>query len=189
MASRQIGLKDVYFAKLTKDDDTGVTYSIPAKVAGAINAKISPKTSSEKIYSDDSVEEIINTFDSIDVEVEVNALDLTSRALLQGITTANGELLETTSDIAPEGALLFRSKKSNGKYRYVALYKGKFELVEDEYATQADKIESKTPKLKGSFYARNHDGAWRFTLDEDATGASTTKMAAWFTAVQESGTE
>lgn len=185
---RQIGLKDVYFAKITKDDETGVTYGTPSKIAKAINAKITPKNTSEKLYSDDTIEEIISKYDSTDVEIEVSDLSLESRALLQGISTANGELLESDSDSAPEGALMFRSKKTNGKYRYVVLYKGKFELVEDEYATQTDKIETKTPKIKGSFYARAKDGAWRFTLDEDETGASTSKISNWFKTVQEAGT-
>lgn len=183
---RQIGLRDVYFAKLTKDDATGVTYATPVRIARAINAKISPKTASEKFYSDDSVEEVINTFDSIDVEIEVNQLTLSSRALLQGITIgANGELIEKDSDLPPEGALLFRSKKSNGAFRYVALYKGKFQLVEDEYGTITDSVEGKTPTLSGSFYARVNDGVWRYTVDSDETGAPTAKMTAWFTTVQQ----
>jgi len=57
-------------------------------------------------------------------------------------------------------------------------------LGEDEYSSKADKIDSKTPKLKGVFYARE-DGKWRFSLDENVTGASAVKTAAWFTAVQE----
>ena len=181
---RTIGLKDVYFAKQLTDTTAGATYSAPVKIARAINAKVTPKVNSEKWYSDDTVEEIVSAFDSIDVEFEMNDLDLTSRALLQGITTSNGELVESTSDIAPVGALLFRSLMSTGKYRYVVLYKGKFEQVEDEYETKADKISSKTPKLKGSFYARE-DGKYRFTIDENETGASSTKISAWFTAVQE----
>lgn len=185
---RQIGLKDVYFAPITKDDNTGVTYGNPVKIARAINAKITPKTLSEKMYSDDGIEEIISKYDSTDVELELSDLSLASRALLQGITIANGELVESESDIAPEGALMFRSKKTNGKYRYVVLYKGKFEVVEDEYATQTDKIETKTPKIKGSFYGRAKDGKWRFTLDEDETGASVSKISNWFETVQEPGT-
>lgn len=181
---RTIGLKDVYFAKQLTDTASGATYDAPVKIARAINAKVTPKVNSEKWYSDDSVEEIVTAFDSMDVEVEMNDLPLESRALLQGISTANGELVESTSDIAPVGALMFKALMSTGKYRYVVLYKGKFEQVPDEYDTKADKIASKTAKLKGSFYARE-DGKYRFTLDENVTGASSTKIGAWFTTVQE----
>jgi len=181
---RTIGVKDLYFAPQLTDTIAGATYSAPFKIARAINVKISPKTSSDKWYSDDSLEEVVGMFDSIDVEIEANDLTYEIRAKLQGITTQNGELVETSNDIAPVGALMFRALTSTGKYRYVILYKGKFELGEDEYSSKADKIDSKTPKLKGVFYARE-DGKWRFSLDANATGASATKTAAWFTAVQE----
>lgn len=186
--SRQVGLRDIYFAELTKDDATGVTYATPVKLERGINAKISPKSNSEKLYSDDAVEDIINTFDSVDVEIELNQLSIASRSKLQGSTVVSGTLLENKDDIAPFGALGFRSKKVNGKYRYVWLYKGKFELASDEYATEEDKPKTQSAKLKGTFVARDNDGNWRLIADEDETGVSTTLISAWFTAVQEQPT-
>jgi hypothetical protein len=37
--ARQIGLRDIHIAVLTKDDSTGVTYSTPEKLERAISAK------------------------------------------------------------------------------------------------------------------------------------------------------
>lgn len=187
--ARQIGLKQFTIATLTKDDGTGVTYGTPQTLERAINAKISPKSNSEKFYSDDSVEEIVTSFDSIDVEIELNQLSLASRALLQGASVVKGTLLETKDDIAPTIALGFKSKKSNGKYRFVWLYKGSFEITEDEYTTEEDKANGKTAKLKGTFYAREYDGAYRLMLDEDETGVDATTLANWFTAVQDQPVE
>lgn len=181
--SRQIGLKQFTIALLKTDDATGVTYDTPITLERAISAKISPKQNSEKQYSDDNMEEIISSFDSIDVEIEVNQLSLTSRALLQGAKVVKGVLLETKNDIAPVIALGFKSKKSNGKYRYVWLYKGSFELTEDDYETEEDKPKAQTAKLKGTFYARENDGAFRIILDEDEIDADATTLTGWFTAV------
>lgn len=186
--ARQIGLKDIHIALLTKDDSTSVTYETPVKLERSISAKITPKTASEKLYSDDAVEEVINSFDSIDVEIELNQLSIESRTKLQGAKVVKGVLLETKDDIAPTLALGFKSKKSNGKYRYVWLYKGSFDLVADEYNTEEDKVKSQTAKLKGTFYARENDGAYRLIADEDATGIDTTMISAWFTTVQEQPT-
>ena len=180
---RQIGLRDIHIALLKTDTDEETTYDAVEKLERAITAKLTPKSSSEKVYSDDEVEEVLSKFDSCDIAVETNQLTLKSRAKLQGAELVNGELIEKSTDIAPEVAIGFRSKKSNGKYKYVWLYKGKFELVEDEYATETDKIESKTPKLKGTFYSRKSDNAWRLTLDEDEEGASTTRIQSWFKTV------
>lgn len=185
---RQIGLKDIHIAVLTKDDNEGVTYEVPTKLERSISAKISPKTSSEKFYSDDSVEEVVNAFDSIDVEIELNQLSIASRALLQGAKVVKGVLVETKNDVAPVLALGFKSKKSNKKYRYVWLYKGSFELTEDEYATEEDKANGKTAKLKGTFYARENDGAYRLMADEDETEIDKATIDGWFTKVAEQPT-
>ncbi|MCT4543487.1 MAG: phage tail protein [Vallitalea sp.] len=183
--ARQIGLKDIHIAILKKDDSTGIEYETPIKLERAIDAKLSPKISSEKLYSDDNLEEIVQIFDSIDVEIGLNQLSLESRALLQGSKLVKGTLLETKSDIVPTLALGFKSKKGNGRYRYVWLYKGKFEMTSDEYETETDKVKTSTASLKGSFYARDNDGAYRFFLDEDAKDVDTATKYVWFDSVQE----
>lgn len=185
---RQIGLENLTVAKITKDEASEITYAQPVKLERSIKAKISPKTSSEKLYSDDSVEDILNNFDSCDVEIELNQLTIASRALLQGSKVIDGMLIENKDDIAPDIALGFRSKKSNGKYRYVWLLKGKFEHTEDEYETIGEKATPKTNTLKGSFYSRA-DGNWRIMEDEDAETVNPATIKAWFTNVPEIPTE
>lgn len=181
--ARQIGLRDIHIALLTKDDNTGVTYEVPSKLERAISAKLTPKSNSENIYSDDTVEDVITAFEGVDVEIEINQLSLESRAKLQGSKVVTGVLIESKDDIPPTIALGFRSKKNNGKYRYVWLLKGKFELASDEYDTEGEKPQPKSAKLKGTFYARNYDGNYRFIADEDAVGVDQTLIVGWFTAV------
>jgi len=95
---RQIGLKDIHIATVTKDDGTGATYGVPEKLERAVSAKISPKVNSENIYSDDIVEDVISAFDSVEVEIELNQLSLTSRATLQGAKVVKGVLIESKDD-------------------------------------------------------------------------------------------
>lgn len=116
---RQIGFRDTHIAVQTKDDNTGATYDAPVKLERAICAKIPPKSNSDNIYSDDSVEDIITAFEGVDVEIEVNQLLLESRVKLQGAKVVKGVLIENKDDIAPNIALGFKSKKNNEKYRYV----------------------------------------------------------------------
>lgn len=187
--ARQIGLRDIHIALLTKDDNTGVTYATPTKLERAISAKLSPKVNSENIYSDDTVEDVISAFDSIEVEIELNQLTLTSRATLQGASVVTGVLIESKSDLAPTLALGFKSKKHNGKYRFVWLLKGKFELAADEYDTEAEKPAPKSAKLKGTFYSRDYDGNYRFIADEDEVDIDPAIIAAWFTAVPDEPVE
>lgn len=183
--ARQIGLRDIHIAVLKSDDNTGVTYDPPIKLERAISAKISPKSNSENIYSDDSVEDVITAFDGVDVEIEVNQLSLTSRAELQGAKVVKGVLVENKDDIPPTIALGFKSKKNNGKYRFVWLLKGKFELAADEYDTEAEKPKAQSAKLKGKFYSRESDGNYRFIADEDQQEIEQSIITSWFTAVPE----
>ena len=181
--ARQMGLKDIHIAILTEDIASGATYETPEKLERAISAKLSPKSNTENIYSDDSVEDVIAAFEGVDVEIEVNQLSLASRAKLQGAKVVKGVLIENKDDIPPTIAIGFKSKKTNGKYRYVWLLKGKFELSSDEYDTEAEKPNPKSAKLSGKFYARDFDGNYRFIVDEDGTGVDASIVSSWFTKV------
>jgi len=181
--ARPVGLKDVSFAKLVTDTKTSATYEAVKKYERSINAKITPKSNSENTYSDDNVEDVITSFAQVDVEIELNQLSTATRAFLQGSKVIKGILIETKNDIAPYLAMIFKSKKSDGSYRYVCLYKGKFEISSDEYATQEDKIKTQTAKLKGTFMCREFDEAYRLMADSSDPDVEVEDLETWFTTV------
>jgi phi13 family phage major tail protein len=181
MPGVQIGLRDLHYAALTKDDDTGVTYGTPVPIAGAINAKISPKVNTSTLFTDDGPDEVSSALGEIEVELSVKDLDLATQAVLLGHTVGTDKvMLKKADDVAPYVAVGFKSLKSNGKFRYVWLYKGKFKLPEQEYKTKQDTPEFQVPVITGTFVKRQNDGAWQAIGDEDDTGFSGT---GWFTAV------
>jgi len=183
---RQIGLKNIYTAKVLTDPVDGTTtYEAPRKLERSIKANIKPKVSTAKLYSEDSMEDVMTLFDSADVSIELNQLSLSSRAYLQGSKVIKGQLVENKDDIPPTLAFGFQSRKTNGKYRYIWLYKGSFSLGDDTYETQADKIKDQTASLSATFYARDSDGNWRTIADNDEANIDLAKIAAWFTAVAE----
>lgn len=173
----KIGMKDLYFAKLTKDDATGVTYEAPKLIAGAISAKVSPKSDTQTLYADDGAFETASQLSEITVELELADLPLQVQADLLGHTVTNGVLEAKNTDQAPYVAIGFRSLKSNGKYRYYWLLKGKFEIPDDESQTKEDKTKFQTAKIKGTFVCRLYDGKWKLVGDEDEQGFSAT---GWF---------
>lgn len=182
--ARPIGLKDVSFAKLLTDVvGKETTYDAVKKYERSISAKVTPKTNSENTYSDDNVEDVITNFSEVDVEIELNQLSTATRAFLQGSKIIKGILIENKDDIAPYVAMIFKSKKSDGSYRYVCLYKGKFQLAEDDYATQEDKIKTQTAKLKGTFICRDFDGNYRLMTDSSDPGIVIADLETWFTTV------
>lgn len=92
--------------------ESDVTYEKTEKLERAKSTKLSSKSNTENIYSDDTVEDVIAAFEGIDVEIELNQLSIASRAKLQGSKVEKGMLIENKSDIAPTIAY--------GSYRFIA---------------------------------------------------------------------
>jgi len=65
----------------------------------------------------------------------------------------------------------------------VWLLKGSFELTDDSYETETDKVKDQTASLNGTFYARDYDGNYRIIADSDAAGFTPEIASGWFTAV------
>lgn len=153
--SRRCGLRDIYLAKVTKNATDGYVAGTPFKFARAIKAKITDNYNSEKIFSDDGTEDIVNTYQGTTIELEVNALAPQDRAALWNRLWAEGYLVEASEDNPVELALGFRTRQLNGKYEFVWYYCGKFDQGQDEeYNTIEDKKNAVTSTIKASFYER-----------------------------------
>lgn len=188
--SRTKSFRDIYVAPVTQNDATAYAAGTPVKLARAISGKVSDKFSVEKIYSDDGVEDTVETYEGTDVEFEVNSLAPQDKAMLFGHLYEKGWLVKNKDDKAPEVAVGYRAKKLNGKYEFVWLYVGTFgQGYDDNYQTQEDKVTTQTATLKGSFYERACDGNFEIQVDESNLLAEHTDAAAaiknWFGKVQE----
>ena len=195
---RYCGLRDVYVAKVTQNDTEGYTAGTPVKMARAIKAKISDKFTSEKLYSDDGVEGMLQAYEGTDVELEVNTLAAADRAVFFGQAYLNGFLLKSAEDEAPEVALGYRVRRLNGKFDFVWMYCGRFaQGNEENYETEAASKTAQTNTVKGEFYQREKmdkvDGKdvhlYEVRVDEsnlatEDTGAAAA-IKAWFGKVQE----
>lgn len=188
--SRRVGLKDIHVALVTKNDATGYTAGTPIKLARAISAKVSDKFSSEKLYSDDAVEETATNYEGTEIEMDVNALTPAEKAMLFGHMYEKGYLVKGKDDKPNEIAFGYRVKRLNNKYDFVWYYSGKAsDGMEETNETKAEKVSTQTDTVKLSCYAREYDGNFSCSVDEsnlitedtDATSA----IADWFSKVQE----
>lgn len=189
MAGTRVGLRDVYFAKLIKDDATGATYETPIKVGKAIEASVSPNTNSETLNADDGPSEIETAFGGTEIEIGVDQLSHDVQALLLGHSVnADGVLEKKATDEAPYGALLFRAQVSGGGYKLYAFYKGKFQPQEESFATKTDSPEFQTDTITGTFMRREFDEVWSRSVYTKGEGVSQTVVDNWFKAVYEPST-
>ena len=173
--STRIGVENLVYAKMTSE---GV-YSAPVSIAPAIKVGIKTKVDSSKLFGDDTTQEITSTVSELGLDLEVTSLNLAVLADLLGHTfdVVNGVITHSNSDVAPYVAVGFKSVKSNGKYRYIWLLKGKFEEGSEDFETKEEKIKYQTPKISGTFVCRS-DGNFRFTADEDEGAVTSTFLSA-----------
>lgn len=198
--SRLCGLKDIYIAEVSVNNGTTYTAGTPAKLARALSAKVSDKFTTEKIYSDDSVEDIVEQYEGTEIDFSVNTLAPQDYAKLYENLYKNGFLLKAAGDGAKEIAIGWRAKKRNGKYEFTWYYCGKLERPEMNYESQEDKTKTQTSSLKGTFYARQKedtlDGKKKNLyaiqvdesnlMEEDTTAEEAIEN--WFSKVQEFST-
>ena len=194
MATR-IGCDNLVYAIQTTEDTatTAPVYAAPKAAPGVMSVNINPNASQETLFADDGPMETATTLGKIDVEIKKNELTTENKADLLGHTIdGNGGLVYGDSDVPPFVAIGFRSLKSNGNYRYVWLYKGKFTDPEDQNETKGDSINFQADTIKGQFVKLNYPVTvggkkirmWKCELDGDSSGASEDAMSTWFDSVK-----
>ena len=192
MATR-IGCDNLVYALMTTEDTTEAApaYAEVKPAAGVMSLNINPNGAMETLFADDGPMDTASTLGRIEVEIQKNELTSEQKADLLGHEIdGNGAVVYSDSDVPPWVAIGFRTLKSNGKYRYVWLYKGKFTEPEDNNETKGDSINFQADTISGQFtklnYAYTVNGKkkrpWKYELDGDSADAKATVMESWFEA-------
>ena len=187
--SRIIGCKNLHIAELTKDDATGVQWKTPEPVKSLISISIADQKENVTFYSDDTVEEVIPTFGSKEVSIELGYLTPEVEAMISGNTYEDGVYTQSANATAKEFALLFSAPLSKGGERRVCLFKGVLGRDESAYQGKAESVESSNVTLSGIFMPLQYDGTVERrvdTSDAQLTGEGKTLSDAWFTTVPHS---
>ena len=193
MATR-IGCDNLVYAIMTTEDTTEAApvYGTPKAAPGVMSVNINPNSSQATLFADDGPMEVASTLGNIDVEIQKNALTTENKADLLGhAVDANGALVYGADDTPPWVAIAFRTLKSNGKYRYVWMYKGRFSEPEDQNETKGDSINFQADTIKGQFtrislpYEINGKKRrpWKYDIDEEDSEVSSSAITGWFNAV------
>lgn len=179
-----IGLKNIYYAKLTKDDTTGATYETPKKIGNAISVDIKTNSNTAKLYGDDMAVASNTTILDSTVTIETTDIPMEDRAILLGHTVHNetGLITAKGSDSPPYVAILFESDTHDGKTRYYKWLKGKFAPTQETINTRGENLEYQTPKMEATFVARQYDGAYEMIADSD-NSLSESLISSWYESV------
>lgn len=186
----KIGCDNLHYALLTTDTNAELTYAKPVAMPGVMTIGITPNTDSQTAFYDDGPGEVATSLGAIEVSIEKNALSAQEKSVLLGHQLdSNGAVIYGAEDVPPFVALGFRNLRTDGTYRYVWLYKGKFQEPEDSSATKGDSIEFQNESITASFVKVNKTytvGAktvrpWKSEIFESGTNTATCNK--WFTNV------
>ena len=181
------GLKNVYYALLTKDDDSGVTYGTPKKLGHARKASITKETETVNVYGDNMAVATRTRLKSLGLSIETTDIPIEDQARLlgHGYSTVTGVMTAKGDDSAPYVAILFEATKMTGGSIFYKLAKGKFAESNEEMSTQEENMSPSSPSMEGTFIAREYDGVV-YTKADSAESISATVTSGWYTSVEDS---
>lgn len=184
MGYSQIGLDFLHYAILTQDNSSGVAYQTPVHVPNVMKIGVDPSGSVDVQYADDGPAETVSQTGAVKVNISLKDLPLEDQAAFLGHAIVGGVMVQKTTDIPPEVAMLFRSRKTNGHYRYIKLLKGRFAVPKTDYETKGEKAAFQNPSIEGTFLRRNYDNEYQKIGDADAAGWVESTGTTWFDAVE-----
>ena len=171
-----IGCKDVVFAKMLTDTNSGTTYETEIFSApGVIEVGLTAQITNENLAADDvPLYEVFNSLDGFELSLNLASLGSDGKAYLLGNKIDNnGVLVEASDDDAPYVAMGFKTARSDGSEDYVWLTKGKFAQSDSTYRTrEKGQMNWQTPTLKATFMPRISDNRIRFTVNNKDTKAA-----------------
>ena len=172
-----IGLKNLYYAVISSDTDSGTTYGTPVKLGNAVSVDINPSINKTQLHGDDMAVATDIAFGEVTVTIETTDISLSNMASLLGSAYTSDSLTAASSDNAPYVGISFESLKHDGGVRCVKLLKGKFAPSQETINTKGENLEYQVPKIEGTFVARQSDGAWKIIKDV----ASESDASTWHT--------
>lgn len=184
--SSTVGLKNMVLAPLIEDTEAATTYGTLQKVAGAIEASITPENSDPDIqYYDDVEGDVLYPDPELSFKTKLADLPLIIQEMIfSNKIDDNGVLVRTASDKPGYFAVGFMSEKASGKYRYVWLYKVRAKPVTENYQTkEGATVTRQTGEVEWTAIKRTSDGRYQAVADEGENGFSTATAATFLESV------
>ncbi len=184
--SSTVGLKNMVIAPVTADTETSTTYGDLQRVAGAIEATITPENNDPDIQFFDDVEgDVLYPDPELTFKTKLADLPLIVQEMIfSNKIDDNGVLIRTANDKPGYFAVGFMSEKANGTYRYVWLFKVRAKPVTETYATkEGTSITRQTGEVEWTAIKRTSDGRYQAVADEGENGFTAEKAAAFLNTV------
>ena len=135
------GIDSLYVAEVTKDENTtdGYTCETPIYLAPVAEVAKSTDSASEAHYYDNKAMIVVNSESADKITITM------APPILEKLAKITGKSFDATTGMMVDGerqnkyfAIMYRTKGTDGKYRYVSRLKGTFSIPEDDNQTEND---------------------------------------------------
>ena len=171
MAEQQIfeyrGVDKFYFAEVTKDDDTGYTCGTPVHIPVQEVGKTTD-SSSEAHYYDNKAMIVVNSesADTISLVLAPPALEQLAEMIGKSFDETTGMMVDSPRQ-NKYFAIMYRTKGTDGHYRYCSRLKGQFNIPDETNATENDGTETNNVTFEFTGIYTEHE----FTKGKYVNGA------------------
>lgn len=161
MANEQIfefrGVDNFYFAEVTKDDAEGYACGTPTHIPVQEIGKTTD-SSSEAHYYDNKAMIVVNSesADTITLTIAPPALDVLAKLIGKTYDPNTGMLIDSPRQ-NKYFAIMYRTKGTDGGYRYVSRLKGQFNIPEETVTTENDGTDTSNTQIEFTGIYTEHE--------------------------------
>ena len=151
------GVDKFYFAEVTKDDATGYACSTPIHIPVQEIGKTTD-SASEAHYYDNKAMIVVNSesADTISLVLAPPALDKLAAMIGKSFDASTGMMVDSPRQ-NKYYAIMYRTKGTDGGYRYVSRLKGQFNIPEETNATENDGTDTNNTTIEFTGIYTEHE--------------------------------
>lgn len=151
------GVDNFYFAEVTKDDSTGYTCGTPIHIPVQEVGK-STDSSSEAHYYDNKAMIVVNSesADTISLVLAPPALETLAQLIGKSFDSTTGMMVDSPRQ-NKYFAIMYRTKGTDGGYRYVSRLKGQFNIPEETVQTEDDGTDTTNTSIEFTGIYTEHE--------------------------------
>ena len=143
------GVDNLYIAEVLTDDDNNFVCDTPIHLAPVAEVSKATDSSNEAHYYDNKAMIVINSEGPDNISITMAPPILEKLALIIGKTfdSETGMLIDSPR-VERYFALMYRTKGTDGKYRYVSRLKGQFNIPDETSATEDDSTDANNTQVE-----------------------------------------
>lgn len=151
------GVDKFYFAEVTQDDAEGYVCSTPIHIPVQEVGK-STDSASEAHYYDNKAMIVVNSesADTITLTLAPPALNELAQLIGKSFDATTGMMVDSPRQ-NKYFAIMYRTKGTDGAYRYVSRLKGQFNIPEETYQTENDGTDTNNTQIEFTGIYTEHE--------------------------------